>query len=290
MRKFIFSTLIVLSGCSHSHDVIRHDYIKNYTIGEIKSAYIGQPIVKARDFYRKVDSIDPKSNQSNYTNYVTASDDFTLKGNFVKKNFFNYDIQIEVKKDKPYRIKGGDVIDGAAYKIVDVSDVKGGICGLLMDASGAIVSNKIYNDDHDHLMISQDAVVKPDKIKFSTSDKYPPVLDDQDNNENNDEPVMLLGDINYELLYGGKNNITLSMTYREFTTDDLARPSFYQNIVYETSAKQLRFKDTLIDVIEASNERIVYRVMEDGLKASDNLVENKRKYETYLDKIKSKGK
>ena len=290
MQKIICLALFVLTGCSRSHDVYKHDFSKNYNIGKMQTAYIGQPVVKVKDFYRKVESIDPQSNQSNYINYVIASDNFILTGTFVKKLYFNYDVNIEVKKDKPYQIKGGKVIDGVAYKIVDVTDVKGKIYGLLMNEEGDILSNIIYNDDHDHLMLSQDAVVKPLKIMFVMSDKYLPEMDVQDDNVKNDEPELILGNINYELIYGGKNNITLSMTYREFTADDLARPSFYQNIVYETSAKQLRFKETLIDVIEASNEKIVYTIVEDGLKTNDDPAENKSKYEYYLDKSKSKKK
>ncbi len=56
------------------------------------------------------------------------------------------------------------------------------------------------------------------------------------------------------------------MTYREYTRDDVARPAFFQNVVYETNAKQLRYKDIKIDMLEATNEKVIYSIVEDGLK------------------------
>ena len=52
---------------------------------------------------------------------------------------------------------------------------------------------------------------------------------------------------------------------REYTSEDLARPAFYQNLVYESNKKRIRFKDTIIEIHEATNEKIVYTVISDGL-------------------------
>ena len=71
---------------------------------------------------------------------------------------------------------------------------------------------------------------------------------------------------NYELIYGGTDGKSITITYREFTPNDLARPAFYQNLVYEAKAKQIRFKDTIIRLEQVSNEKITYSVVSDGLK------------------------
>ncbi len=34
---------------------------------------------------------------------------------------------------------------------------------------------------------------------------------------------------NYELVYGGTDGKSIAIDYREFTSDDLASPAFYQN-------------------------------------------------------------
>jgi hypothetical protein len=92
---------------------------------------------------------------------------------------------------------------------------------------------------------------------------------DTEDEDTREYSVIYKGNENYELLFGGINDVTISMTYREFTRDSLARPSFFQNLVYETNAKEIRFKNFKITVIEASNEKMVYRVVEDRLEDSD---------------------
>ena len=69
-----------------------------------------------------------------------------------------------------------------------------------------------------------------------------------------------------ELIYSGKNDISLNVTYREYTPDNLARTAFFQNITYQADAKQIRFKDFVIKIDDISNEKITYTVLEDGLK------------------------
>ncbi len=72
--------------------------------------------------------------------------------------------------------------------------------------------------------------------------------------------------ISFEIIYTGKNDISLNFTYREFTAEDLARPAFFQNLTYQANAKQIRFKDFVIQIHNVSNEQITYTIIEDGLK------------------------
>lgn len=55
-------------------------------------------------------------------------------------------------------------------------------------------------------------------------------------------------------------------TDREYTPDDLARAAFPQNLVYAKDTTTIRFKEIVIHVLEASNERMRYVVGSDGLK------------------------
>jgi hypothetical protein len=88
-------------------------------------------------------------------------------------------------------------------------------------------------------------------LRFSPSEEEKKVLDS--------------GYLNYELIYGGTDGKSITFTYREFTSQDLARPAFYQNLVYESGKEQVRFRDTLLRVHEATNEKIVFTVIADGL-------------------------
>jgi hypothetical protein len=70
----------------------------------------------------------------------------------------------------------------------------------------------------------------------------------------------------YELIYSGKNDVSLNATYREYSSDDLARQAFFQNLTYQANAKQIRFKDFVIQIHNVTNEQITYTILEDGLK------------------------
>ena len=63
-----------------------------------------------------------------------------------------------------------------------------------------------------------------------------------------------------ELIYNGKSNNVVKISYREFV-NDLARPSFTQEIVYDlTESNIIGFKGMTIEVIEATNTSIKYKI------------------------------
>lgn len=63
-----------------------------------------------------------------------------------------------------------------------------------------------------------------------------------------------------ELIYNGKSNNVVKISYREFV-NDLARPSFTQDIVYDlTESNIIGFKGMTIEVIEATNTSIKYKI------------------------------
>lgn len=51
MKKTVLGMLLVLALTGCSNGMMHHTYQKNYTLGEIQTAYIGQPMIKIRDFY-----------------------------------------------------------------------------------------------------------------------------------------------------------------------------------------------------------------------------------------------
>lgn len=71
----------------------------------------------------------------------------------------------------------------------------------------------------------------------------------------------------FELLYQGIFNGTLKITYREYI-DSLARPAFFQEVNYTLNPNgitNISFRRADIDVIEANNNGITYRI-KDGFK------------------------
>ena len=68
-----------------------------------------------------------------------------------------------------------------------------------------------------------------------------------------------------ELIYTGLSGRgTISLLYREFTPDDLARPAFFQTVSYETAESEIiAFKSLRIRILRASNERLEYVVLQE---------------------------
>jgi hypothetical protein len=64
-----------------------------------------------------------------------------------------------------------------------------------------------------------------------------------------------------ELIYGGRVGSQLRLTYREYA-GDLIRPGFAQEAQYDISAESvIGFKGVRIEIIEATNTKLRYRVL-----------------------------
>jgi hypothetical protein len=71
------------------------------------------------------------------------------------------------------------------------------------------------------------------------------------------------GYTNYSLIYQGTNGDQINIGYREFTPDDLARAAYYQDLVYKAGEPSIRFRGLLLHVKAATNEEIVFTVLQD---------------------------
>lgn len=67
-----------------------------------------------------------------------------------------------------------------------------------------------------------------------------------------------------QLIYSGVDGNTLNAVYREFA-GDLIRPAFTQELQYDLSASsEIGYRSVRIDVVEASNATVRFRVLDDG--------------------------
>jgi hypothetical protein len=229
----------VLSGCfqpiqpsSRTNTKLSTEqvYKKNYKIGESQAVFVGQPVLKVKSY--KVDRISSEK--------MHASDDFVITGG---------PVTITGRKGDNYAIVGETTLGGETYTVVQVQGYK----SALVKADGSVL-NKILNGmPAQRVVMLYTFNISPTNLRFTPSDPEEKVVVGAD------------GYLNYELIYGGTDGKSITFTYKEFTADDLARPAFYQNLVYEASKKQIRFKETLLNVQEASNEKIVFSVISDGL-------------------------
>lgn len=68
-----------------------------------------------------------------------------------------------------------------------------------------------------------------------------------------DDKVFLRGSRKQELLYNGKSQNTIKVSYREYN-NDFSRPAFTQELTYDLAeGKTIGFRGMKIDVIEATN-------------------------------------
>jgi len=71
------------------------------------------------------------------------------------------------------------------------------------------------------------------------------------------------GSFKIEIIYSGLDGNNLKATYREYK-DDIARPAFYQDLVYNLNKSDIiRYKQFKIKIIKATNEELEYIVLED---------------------------
>jgi hypothetical protein len=72
---------------------------------------------------------------------------------------------------------------------------------------------------------------------------------------------------NFELVYGGTDGKSFTLTYREYSPEDLIRPAFTQNLTYENGSTAVRFRNTRLSIQEVTAEKITYSVISDESEA-----------------------
>ena len=76
------------------------------------------------------------------------------------------------------------------------------------------------------------------------------------------------GGLNFDITFTGIDASVMRFTYREFTSNDMARPAFFQDLTYPLSSRQIRFRDIQIEIASVTAEGVTYAVI------ADNLVED----------------
>lgn len=69
---------------------------------------------------------------------------------------------------------------------------------------------------------------------------------------------------NFEIIYSGLDASTIRLSYREFTSANMAREPFFQNLSYPASSPTIRFRDMVIALHEVTPESITYEVLDQG--------------------------
>jgi len=236
VQLLVISTLIfALLGCTKPVEPVKFpnpEWVieKNYILGRKQAAFVGQPIISIRD-YLKIQEPSMKANV-----------DFSV-------DCPSINIHIKGKAGTVYPVKGQINYRNNTYLVLDIS-VSEEIVGILVNSEGKPI-NKLFISNTPFWAIGR-VKITPDSLCFSKvySEHF------------------LKGNLNFEILYNGTDGNSFLVTYREYTPDNIARPAFTQNLVYENKSEIIRFRNIVIRVHEVTSEKIVYTVIEDGL--SDN--------------------
>lgn len=240
MRKIALVLVsIFLFGCAKSYpmqtvspkkesDVV---FVKNYEVGISQKAFVGEPIVKVKNYTlvkTKLNAVEPNSSFSiSFGSRVFLSGDegeqIDIVGSVYDKEKNRYDLLRSSREPQLLLpiTSDGRYLGGNAMTYLDDAFVS-------FEGKGNI---------------------SPVDTVFSPATK--------------EEVDAKSGFVNYEIVYTGISGDSISLLYREYTPDDMARAAFFQNLSYPIDTKTIRFKTMKILVESVNEESIVYKVIEE---------------------------
>ena len=210
---------------------------KNYSLNKKSLAFVGQPLFRIKNkqlIQHEVIAVEPES-------------DFKVK--FRGQEYF-------VNSKVSYRVNA--LL--SSYKLINFDTDRELTFSyqdnyMVLDINNNLV-DKVWTDGQMH-----DAYFsKIPKMKVSSLKIFLP-------------DYMVEGSLNIELIYNGRNKDGIKLLYREYTSSNLARPAFYQNLIYGTDEEHIRFKNFLIKIHTSNNQEIVYTILRDDFKEDTILIE-----------------
>ncbi|MDX8337359.1 hypothetical protein [Candidatus Cetobacterium colombiensis] len=232
-------SLIILTGCSSSEKRISNPmssgpfHSKNYILNQSRTISVGEQLLKVEG-----------ASDATYVEIPTfiSRDDIkitALAGNEITT------IARNQKLKSPFSLK----IDDKVYYMLPIQNKanssKYKLAYLFLDKDSLTLETKV-----------RDMFDLPARI----SNNVPFIK-----GENEKEYSTLYGEVNYDIVYNGISGDTIRLTYREFTSNDLARPAFFQDITYNKNTKIIKFKKIEIQILKLTNNELTYKVIKDGM-------------------------
>jgi hypothetical protein len=220
---------VLLASCATSLPMtqpsieVTHVYEKNFSLNMEQSAAVGQDMLRVKDY-----CLDKTTE-----NAWEAKEPFEVAALITTLKFHAGIFPIDGRKE----------VGGQVYDLVHLTPYNGGTLPFLVDSDGHIA--KVMNAVE---LAADDVRILPANFKMSKALKTK-----VDSSQ---------GYTNFELIYTGQSNGTLHISYREYSPDDLARTAFFQELNYSSGQRAIRFRDIGIQVTSATNEQIVFKVVE----------------------------
>ncbi|MEL7308070.1 MAG: hypothetical protein AAGK05_09515 [Pseudomonadota bacterium] len=224
----------VLSGCASTSSVqlgkqpskIEQVDIKNYTLGEVKTAYVGEQIIVRKSY---------KASFKKDT--YQALNDFVFEGGILSTS-----VNLQGTAGDTYKISGNN------EKGNSVISIPSSIFMLGIDSNGqwdqTVMSNSYWTSP---IGSGDTYTMTPIDTKFKLVESQVPLSEN--------------GYVNHEIVYTGQGANGISLLYREYTFENMARSDFKQELVYPIDSKEIRFRNYLIEVVSVSPSEIKYKVV-----------------------------
>jgi len=209
----------------------KHISQKNYTIGQDKIAYVGEPLIIFKDYLVLESGA-----------MLQASNSFTIAGGLL-----DVAVNVSGSQEQKFSIVGSIDVEGVKCNAIEIPGSRL-VFGIKPDGtfSGVAASFDYWTSPIKGPNIY---TITPPDTRFVLC-KMQRAL----------EGVPYT---NIELIYSGLSDSTIHLLYREYTLDNLIRPSFTQELLYPSSAETIRFQNFKISVNSVSGEKIIYSVLED---------------------------
>lgn len=201
---------------------------RNYEIGARKSAFVGQPVVSFKDYL------------------VLKRQGLHYRPSFDFRATQALDTWHYLKTTEDYVVRGELAIDGVPYKVLRIAAGFGYDLAVLVGPDGKLYHRMLNNE----VLLVGSAKFEPPGVVFSPSASEA-VVD------------TAAGFQNFELLYGGTDGRSFTLTYREYTPQDLMKPAFSQVLTYENSSPSVRFRNTKLEIHSVSSESLTFTVVSD---------------------------
>jgi hypothetical protein len=209
----------------HSQSKIENIDYKNYSLGKLQSAYVGESMI-SRKAYKAIIK----------KNMYQAQNDFSLYGGVGGTK-----INLNGTTGDNYRIVGKNKYNNP------VVNIPGSIYMFGINQNGnwdnTIMSSSFWTSP---VASSKAYKLTPPNTTFKAVESKTPFSED--------------GYINHEIIFTGIGANGISLLYREYTFGNMARPAFKQELVYPIDSKEIRFRNYLISINSVSASKIQYTV------------------------------
>jgi len=236
MRIIAAAAALILGGCAsierpEATRSSEHVVERNYTLGKEQTAYVGDAILRVKDYW-----ILRTGNPA-----VTPTTTVTI-------NPTGWGGPVTYSPGLLFPVEGQVTLGGEQFTVVRFSEF-GDHGRLIINSSGRLDGRFLNMYNRPVPMLRHE--VDPPGATFEQTVQQ----------EVEQDRTFL----NFELIYSGASGGSINVLYREYTPDDLIRPAFSQNLTYDNTSETIRFRDVLIEVHAADGASIRYTVLEDGL-------------------------